>query len=741
MMKKNGFKYLGVSAMVLLNLSPLVNTVSSVAYAKANSVENVANAVVNGSDTASTTATKESDTTKSVDGGSTTVSNTETNDNDAKKGENATTPVNLESDGSKLTESDDKTDGAPAPKTEPLALTRDLVDNAVSYTANGTEYAQGAHYEGTIKLTNDDGNEIPAGSQIVLNIPSSAVDYNTLDLSDPQIKKFFDVTTDKVSGKIIFTVKTDIVGQVNISFVIGGTVIGVKGQNYPVSVSAVDSSGSSHSVINNNPSLSVKDDGTNPPPVYGMVNAFWGKGPNETGQFIGKNTEDIEGLPTGRFSRSSDEVQNFVQINPQGTYQLSQDYHYLMAWVLEPYSGNATVNIDLNDIKVYNDGTGNEIDKSWYTVSRDGNNPNEVWVEFKSPKATGGMMGSRIRLRVSLDAHVSNDAITYHSNSYVYVKTDAGGIVGDTYEFPLNNIFTNEGESTIFPNLKVEDKTFYVDYLNDENIEKELLKNITAKDTVDGDISRDIKVDFSKVSPNAVGDYEVTYSVTNSTGHISTKTAIVHIIERKAGAPVTVKYVDEDGKSISPDVVLQGKVDESYETTAVVKDGYELISTPDNAKGVFTEEKQTVTYVYRGHLVFVDAPKVISFGEHALSDKDETYFMENKKDDLKVQDFRKLGSTWSLTAQLKSNFIGEKFNKELNGSLNYTDSKGQISQISTGESTLIYSAKTEDHEVENLSENWSDKEGLSLNVKTGGALLDKYNANIEWTVSDTVPNE
>ena len=736
-MKKNGFKYLGVSAMVLLNLSPLVNTVSSVAYAKTNSVEDVAKAVDSGSTSANIAATNEHEATMAVDSGSTTV----TNGGDSKKSENVTTPANLEGEGSKLIESDDKNGETPVSKTEPLTRTREVVDNAISYTANGTEYAQGAHYEGTVKLTNDDGNEIPVGSQIILNIPSSAVDYNTLDLSDPQIKKFFNVTTDKSSGKIIFTVKADIVGQVDISFVVGGTVIGEKGQKYPVSITAVDSSGASHSVVNNSPILSVKNDGTNPPPVYGMINTFWGKGPNETGQFIGKNTEDIEGLPTGRFSRSSDEIQNFVQINPQGSYQLNQDYHYLMAWVLEPYSGNATVNIDLNDIKVYNDGNGAEIDKSWYTISRDSTNPNEIWVEFKSPKATGGMMGSRIRLRVSLDAHVSNDAITYHSNSYVYVKTDAGGIVGDTYEFPLNNIFTNEGESTVFPNLKVEDKTFYVDYLNDENIEKELLKNITAKDTVDGDITKDVKVDYSKVNPNAIGDYEVTYSVTNSSGHVSTKTAIVHIVERKDGAPVTVKYVDEDGKSISPDVVLQGKVDESYESTAVVKDGYELISTPDNAKGVFTEENQTVTYVYRGHLVFVDAPKVISFGEHALSDKDETYSMENKKDDLKVQDFRKLGSTWSLTAQLKSNFIGEKFKQELKGSLNYTDSKGQVSPISTDESTLIYSAKTDDHEVKNLSENWSDKEGLSLNVKTGGALLDKYNANIEWTVSDTVPNE
>jgi hypothetical protein len=686
-MKKKSLKYLGASALILLSLSPLVDTINSVAYAKTESVSNV-------EDTSS--ALTDVTTTKERGG---------------EKNITLTADIGT--------------------------ITRDLVDNTVTYTANSTEYIQGAYYQGTITFTNTEGNEIPAGSQIVLSISPNAIDYNSLDLSDPQISQFFNVTIDQDNGEIIFTVKTDIIGQINVTFVIGGTIIGDIGQDYSVDLTTVDISGNNHSVVNNSPSFSVINDSS----VYGVLNAFWGKGPNETGQYIGKNMEDIEGLPTGIFSRSCDEIQNFIQINPLGTYELPHNYHYKIAWLLEPYSGNANVNIDLNDIKVYNDDSGKEFDKSWYTISRDPNNQNEIWIEFKSPDGTGGMLGSKTQIRVSLGAHVSNDSITYHSDSFLYIKVDNGGIGGDSYEFPLNNIFKNEGESTIFPNLKVEDKTFYVDYLNDKNIEGEILKNITAEDTVDGDITGNIKVEYSKVKPNVIGDYEVTYTVTNSTGHISTRTAIVHIIEHKDGAPVTVKYVDEDGQSISPDVVLQGKIDDIYESKPIVKDGYELISTPDNAKGVYTEEEQTVTYVYRGHLIFVDAPKTINFGEHVLSDKDETYFPEAKDGDLKVQDFRKIGSDWILTAQLKSNFIGEKFNKALNGTLDYTDSKGNTSPISTDESTLIYSAKTENHEIENISENWSDTEGLSLNVKTGGALLDKYDANIEWTVSDTVPNE
>ncbi|OQO72569.1 hypothetical protein BH746_11750 [Enterococcus faecalis] len=686
---KKYFKYIGGSIIVLLTLSFLTNSLSSTVFANTDSSlkKNEDVAIVNN------------------------FKNDETSDMNF-----------IYDEGTKI-------------------LTYELKDNAITYTANDVEYEQGAHYAGTISLINDDNNEISAGTQLILGVSSKAVDYETLDLTDPQIKKFFDIKIDKENEKIIFTLKIDIVGQANISFVVGGVVVGEKGKKYDVTVSAVDTKGISHSVLNNNPSLLIHEDEITPPPVYGMINAFWGINPDKSGQYIGKNKENIDGLPTGRFSRSSDEIQNFVQINPLGTYRLSKDYHYLMAWIIEPYGGQSNVNINLNDVIVCDDVTGKEIDKSWYTIFRDSRNPNEIWIEFQSPLGTGDTMNPSIRLRISFNAHVSNDAIRYHSDSYLYIKTDAGGVVGNTYEFPLNNFFTDEGESNVFPNLKVEDKTFYVGYLNNSNIKKEILKNIIAKDTLDGDISQNILVDYSKVNPNLVGDYRITYTVVNSTGHVGTKTAIVHIIERKNGAPVTISYIDEDGKSISPDIVLNGKLGESYESKAIIKDGYELISTPDNAKGTFTEKEQKVTYVYRGHLIFVDAPKIISFGKHVLSDKDEIYFIQSKKNDLKVQDFRKLGSNWSLRAQLKTNFIGEKLKKKLEGVLNFTNEKGEKTEITDHATTLIYSATTENHDIKNLSEGWSDKQGLSLDIKTGGALLDNYNANIEWTISDMVPNK
>ncbi|MFA1822914.1 MucBP domain-containing protein, partial [Virgibacillus oceani] len=63
-------------------------------------------------------------------------------------------------------------------------------------------------------------------------------------------------------------------------------------------------------------------------------------------------------------------------------------------------------------------------------------------------------------------------------------------------------------------------------------------------------------------------------------------------------APVTVEHVDEEGNQLAPSEDLTGNVGEPYESQPEEIDGYELIETPENATGEFTEEPQTVTYVY-----------------------------------------------------------------------------------------------------------------------------------------------
>ncbi|MCH2829917.1 MucBP domain-containing protein, partial [Listeria monocytogenes] len=68
--------------------------------------------------------------------------------------------------------------------------------------------------------------------------------------------------------------------------------------------------------------------------------------------------------------------------------------------------------------------------------------------------------------------------------------------------------------------------------------------------------------------------------------------------EKADGAPVTVKYVDADGNELATSDTLNGKIDAPYQTSAKSLSGWTVKTTPNNATGVFTNSKQTVTYVY-----------------------------------------------------------------------------------------------------------------------------------------------
>ena len=64
---------------------------------------------------------------------------------------------------------------------------------------------------------------------------------------------------------------------------------------------------------------------------------------------------------------------------------------------------------------------------------------------------------------------------------------------------------------------------------------------------------------------------------------------------------VITQFIDESGKEIAPKKEQTGLVGETYSTEAIAIDGYTLDQEklPDNAKGSYTNEDITVTYVYK----------------------------------------------------------------------------------------------------------------------------------------------
>lgn len=126
------------------------------------------------------------------------------------------------------------------------------------------------------------------------------------------------------------------------------------------------------------------------------------------------------------------------------------------------------------------------------------------------------------------------------------------------------------------------------------------------------------------------------------TNYDGTKDADTYVWQKnndQKGADVTVKYVDDFGKTIAPGDIKTGNVGDDYSTDKKKISGYTLKEVQGNPTGKFTDKAQTVTYVYTKNPVkgaavtakYVDENgKEIAKSEVQSGNVDDTY-MTNKK--------------------------------------------------------------------------------------------------------------
>lgn len=95
--------------------------------------------------------------------------------------------------------------------------------------------------------------------------------------------------------------------------------------------------------------------------------------------------------------------------------------------------------------------------------------------------------------------------------------------------------------------------------------------------------------------------YSLKTAPENSTGQFTNKEqTLIYVYTRNplSVANVTVHYQDEKGKPVATDVILGGIIGTQYQSYPLVINGYQLKTTPANASGTFTNQKQDVVYVY-----------------------------------------------------------------------------------------------------------------------------------------------
>lgn len=581
------------------------------------------------------------------------------------------------------------------------------------------EFVSGDLYSLTIKLSNIDGDVIQAGTKISIEIPIEAVDFETIDLTNYELTENFDISIDKNTGKIILTLKKDIYGA---SYISSHINIGIKGEsakNYEVKITS-DINGQEMPISIDYPTIKIKDTEVHPPGIYGYLNKYWGISDKDKGSFTG--SVDENGVyKQGIFNRSINRISTFSQLNIMG----SQFLDIPTSW---EFTFDNMQTLVPETITLIDGGTLQKIPEEYYNIKII--SP----TAFKIDIIDGFNHHPSSSLELHYQTEVHDDSLVYFNETSNTHKDINDKEVTDT--FKLYSKFALVGDSDFFPTLNVEDKTFESGHLKDNNIKQELLNNIKAQDTNDGNISDIIEIDYSGLDPNTVGEYEIIYFVKNSLGNVSRRTATIYITESTNSGEIIVEYKDMIGNEIAPKKTIKGKVNDSYVTEEIEIQGYKIKIKPDNSEGKFTTESQLVTYIYEGLLLFTSAPISLDFGNDlAIPNTATTYDLRKNEGDLIVTDYRGVGSNWSMTGKLLSEMKSTS-GHVLFSSLYYKN--GESEHLFTENASIsIHNEITKDSSPIKISDLWQkDGSGPKLKVRAGEPRNEMYEGKIQWTLQN-----
>ncbi|WP_176694029.1 MucBP domain-containing protein, partial [Listeria monocytogenes] len=151
-----------------------------------------------------------------------------------------------------------------------------------------------------------------------------------------------------------------------------------------------------------------------------------------------------------------------------------------------------------------------------------------------------------------------------------------------------SGVYKNNKQTVTYVYEKADGAPVTVKYVDADGNE------LATSDTLNGKIDAPYQT-----SAKSISDWVVKTTPNNATGvFTNSEQTVTYVYEKADGAPVTVKYVDADGNELATSDTLNGKIDAPYQTSAKSLSGWTVKTTPNNATGVFTNSKQTVTYVY-----------------------------------------------------------------------------------------------------------------------------------------------
>ncbi len=200
----------------------------------------------------------------------------------------------------------------------------------------------------------------------------------------------------------------------------------------------------------------------------------------------------------------------------------------------------------------------------------------DVTVQYKD--TTGVVLADSITLSGNVGENYTTTAKTIDGYSLTTTPTNANGTFSTN---PQTVTYTYKKDPIAQP--------VTVNYIDTDG------KTIAPTETLSGNVGENYTT-----TAKTIDGYSLTTTPANANGTFSTNPQTVTYTYTKdpIAQPVTVNYIDTDGKTIAPSETLTGNISEKYTTTAKTIDGYSLTTTPANAKGTFSTEPQIINYIY-----------------------------------------------------------------------------------------------------------------------------------------------
>lgn len=248
----------------------------------------------------------------------------------------------------------------------------------------------------------------------------------------------------------------------------------------------------------------------------------------------------------------------------------------------------------------------------------------DVTVQYKD--TTGVVLADSITLSGNVGENYTTTAKTIDGYSLTTTPANAKGTFSTEPQI-INYIYAKNAETA---------QPITVNYRNSTG------QKIAKSEVLTGNIGESYST-----QPKKIAGYTLTTIPPNAKGTFTTNAQTVTYMYTPiaiSALPVTVNYLDENGKEIADSVVLNGRVGEAYNTLAKEIDGYTLIKTPTNANGVFSAEAQSIDYIYRKNkpVVIVNPPiknPIIKIDSSTNVIKEETSVLPKTGDSNPYNDF------------------------------------------------------------------------------------------------------